>query len=87
MINLTTNPLNSIEATLGNLYGSDPQGVRSVAQKIRSGLGHTGFAVVSTAQVDRLHSLLSSVSENPDSESYAFESTIGEALSIVEGWK
>lgn len=81
------NPLNSIEATLGNLRGSDPQGIRTVAEKIRKGLGHTGFTVVSTTDVDRLHVLLTSILETSDHESYPFDSIVQEASSIVEGWK
>lgn len=81
------NPLNSIEATLGDLRGSNPQAIRTVAQKIRNGLGHTGFAVVTTTDVDRLHSLLTTINSTSDSESYAFDSLVQEALTIVEGWK
>jgi hypothetical protein len=83
---MQTNPLNSIETTLGNLYGNDPLGIKNVAYKIRTGLGHEGFTVVKTAHVDRLRTLLLAVSENPDNESSAFD-TIHEALEIVEGWK
>lgn len=73
------NPLNSIEATLGNLRGNDPQGIRTVAEKIRKGLGHTGFTVVNTADVDRLHFLLTSIrDENSD--------VFDEAFEILEGW-
>ena len=79
---MNINPLNSIEATLGNLYGSDPQGIRNVAQKIRTGLGHTGFTVVKTAQVDRLHSLLTDIRVDDEDAN-----TLVTALEILEGWK
>jgi hypothetical protein len=77
---MQTNPLNCIETSLGNLYGSDPQGIRNVAQKIRNGLGSQGFVVVKTTQVDRLHFLLTSVR---DENSDAFD----EVFEILEGWK
>jgi len=83
---MQTNPLNSIETTLGNLCGSTNL-VKSVAYKIRAGLVNEGFAVVKTDHVDRLHTLLSAVSEKSTSEGYAFDPAIQEALSIVEGWK
>lgn len=77
---MQTNPLNSIETTLGNLYGSDPLGIKNVAHKIRTGLGHEGFTVVKSAHVDRLLALLSAI--NPEDSD-----VLREALGIVEGWK
>ncbi len=81
MINLQNNPLNCIETSLGNLYGSDPQGIRIVAQKIRNGLGHEGFVVIKTDQVDRLRALLLSIYTDQDDD------VLKEAHSILEGWK
>jgi hypothetical protein len=86
VINLRINPLNVIESSLGDLCGSTHP-VKSVAYKIRSGLSNQGFAVVKTAEVDRLHSLLTTIVSERLSESYAFDSDIQEAFSIVEGWK
>lgn len=80
------NPLNAIEASLGDLCGSTHP-VKTAAYKIRTGLVNKGFSVVKTTQVDRLNTLLTSILENADSESYAFDSVVQEAFSIVEGWK
>lgn len=79
MIDLTTNPINSIETSLKSLCGQTYY-VKDVAHKIRNGLGHTGFTVVETAQVGRLSALLAVIrSENPD--------IVDEALHIMKGWK
>jgi hypothetical protein len=81
VINLQTNPLNTIETTLGTLCGSQAFFVKTVAQKIRNGLVQEGFSVVETAQVDRLHSLVLSIYNDQDNDS------LKEALGLLEGWK
>lgn len=83
---MKTNPLNVIQSSLGDLCGSTHP-IKAVAYKIRSGLSSQGFTVVETAQVDRLRSVLTSILEKSDDESYAFDSLVQEALAIVEGWK
>jgi len=83
---LTINPLNVIQSSLGDLCGSTHP-IKTAAYKIRTGLVNRGFVVVETTQVDRLHSLLTSILEKSDNESYAFDSVLQEALTILEGWK
>lgn len=83
---MTTNPLNCVECTLRKLTGTTSL-VKTVASKIVGGLANEGFAVINTAQVDRLHSLLTGINEKSDNESYAFDSDVQEALTILEGWK
>lgn len=77
---MNTNPLNSIETTLGTLCGSQSFFVSTVAKKIRMGLSSEGFTVVKTAQVDRLHSLLTNLRDDNSDE-------FDEAFEILEGWK
>lgn len=76
---MTTNPLNCVECTLRKLTGTTSL-VKTVASKIVGGLTNEGFAVIKTAQVDRLHSLLINFRDENSDE-------FDEALKIVEGWK
>lgn len=76
---MTTNPLNCVECTLRKLTGTTSL-VKTVASKIVGGLTNEGFAVINTAQVDRLHSLLTNLRDENSDE-------FDEALEIVEGWK
>lgn len=76
---MTTNPLNCVECTLRKLTGTTSL-VKTVASKIVGGLANEGFAVINTAQVDRLHSLLTNFRDGNSNE-------FDEALEIVEGWK
>lgn len=76
---MTTNPLNCVECSLRKLTGTSSL-VKTVASKIVRGLTNEGFAVINSAQVDRLHSLLTNLrDENSDEFDEAFE--------ILEGWK
>lgn len=76
---MTTNPLNCVECTLRKLTGTTSL-VKTVASKIVGGLINDGFAVVNTAQVDRLYSLLSNLRDDNSDE-------FDEAFEILEGWK
>lgn len=77
---MTTNPLNCVECSLRNLAGTTPSLVKTVANKIVTGLTNEGFAVVNTAQVDRLRHLLTNLRDDNSDE-------FDEAFEILEGWK
>jgi hypothetical protein len=76
---MTTNPLNCVECTLRKLTGTTSL-VKTVASKIVGGLTNEGFAVINTAEVDRLHLLLTNLRDVNSDE-------FDEALEIVGGWK
>jgi hypothetical protein len=76
---MTTNPLNCVECTLRKLTGTTSL-VKTVASKIVGGLTNEGFAVINTAEVDRLHLLLTNLRDENSDE-------FDEALEIVGGWK
>jgi len=78
---MTTNPLNCVECSLRKLTGTTSL-VKTVANKIIGGLTNEGFAVINTAQVDRLHSLLTDIRVDDEDAN-----KLVEALETLEGWK